>query len=175
MAKTTRVKKKIITGVTLDQAQEASELFALSQNKLAKIEAKMNEEINRIKSKYQDSITELTESQEEPKEILEVYAKENQGEWGKKKSMELLHCIIGFRTGTPKVVKDKKYTWELITETVMKLFPNLVRTKTELDKDAIIALSKEDGFKEIAEKCCIDVVQEESFFVQPKVEELQAA
>ncbi len=172
---TTRAKKKVISNVSLETAQEASEKYAQNSNKLQKIEAKMNEEINKVKSKYQDDITELQESLDEPMQILEVFAKEQQENWGKRKSTELLHCIIGFRTGTPKVTKDKKYTWELITETFTKLFPNLTRSKVEIDKDAIIAMRDEDGFKEIKEKCFIDVVQDETFFVQTKVEELQPA
>jgi len=170
-----RVKKKVFVEVKLDNAQSASELYAVTSNKLQKIEAKMNEEINKIKSKYQDTINDLTESLYEPMEMLQVFANEQKLTWGKKKSFELLHCIIGFRTGTPKVVKDKKFTWDGVTEMVSKLFPNLVRSKIELDKDTIIAMRDEDGFKQLKEKCYLDVVQDETFFVQPKVEELATA
>ena len=175
MATSSRTKKKVLVNIQLDQAQEASESYATNSNKLKKLEAKMNEEINKVKSKYQDDITALQESLTEPVEVLQVYAKEQQADWGKKKSMELLHCIIGFRTGMPKVVKDKKFTWEGINDIVAKVFPNLVRTKIELDKDAVIALSKADGFDEIRTKCFIDVTQEETFYVDPKVEELAVA
>lgn len=171
----TRIKKKVISNVTLEQAQEASELFAQTTNKLDKIQAKMNEEINRTKSKYQDQITDLQDSLEEPQEILKVFADEQQESWGKKKSMELLHCVIGFRTGMPKVVKAKGFSWDAVTELAAKLFPHLVRTKSELDKDSVIVLSKEDGFDEIKKGCFIDVVQDETFFVEAKKEELQTA
>ena len=168
-----RQKKKVFMAVTLDTAQAASEQYAVNSNKLSKIEAQMNEQINKVKSKYQDTITDVKESLEEPMELLQVFAQEQKETWGKKKSLELLHCTIGFRTGTPKVTKSKGFTWEGITEIVTKLFPNLVRTKTELDKDALIAMRDEDGFKKIKDDCFIDVVQDETFFVQPKVEELQ--
>jgi phage host-nuclease inhibitor protein Gam len=171
----TRIKKKVISGVTLEQAQEASELFAKTTTSLDKVQAKMNEEINRVKSKYQDSITELQDSLTEPQEVLEIFAKESQDSWGKKKSMELLHCIIGYRTGMPKVTKQKGFSWEAVTELAAKAFPQLVRTKSELDKDAVIALSKEDGFAEISKSCFIDVVQDESFYVEAKKEELLPA
>ena len=170
-----RQKKKVFTSVSIETAQEASELYAVTSNKLAKLEAVMNEQINKVKSKYQDDITGLKEDLEEPMEILQAYANENKDSWGKKKSLDLLHCMIGFRTGTPKVVKDKKFTWDAVTELVSKMFPNLTRSKVELDKDTIIAMRDQDGFMEIREKCYIDVVQDETFFVQPKVEELQTA
>jgi phage host-nuclease inhibitor protein Gam len=170
-----RTKKKQYVGVTLENAQSASETFAQCNNKLKKVEAKMNGEIDKIKSKYQDEITGLKESQEEPLEMLEAFALEQKDSWGKKKSLELLHTIIGFRTGTPKVSKNKAFTWEAVTELVSKLFPNLIRTKPELDKETIIALRDQDSFKELKDTCYIDVVQDETFFVQPKEEELVAA
>jgi len=169
----TRIKKKVIANVTLEEAQQASEQFAQSSTRLNKLEAKMNDEINKVKSKYQDEITELQDSLKEPQEVLGVYAKEQQDNWGKKKSFELLHCVIGFRTGTPKVVKAKGFSWEAITELAVKLFPDLVRSKSELDKESIIALSKEDGFDQYRKGLFLDVVQEESFYVEAKKEELQ--
>lgn len=169
----TRLKKKVITNVSFERAQEASELFAKNATKLDLLEAKMNDEINKVKSKYQDQITELQKSLEDHQEVLQVYAEENQSNWGKKKSLDLLHTIIGFRTGMPKVTKQKGFSWDAISELATKLHPNLVRTKTELDKDSIIALSTEDGFNQIKKDLFIDVVQEETFFVQAKKEEVQ--
>lgn len=169
---TKRVKKKVISNVTLEQAQQASELFAQKSTSLSKLEAKMNEEINAIKSKYQEEITDLKEQMEEPVEVLEVFAEEQKTSWGKKKSFELLHCVIGYRTGMPKVIKDKKFTWDAITTLVQKAFPKLIRTEALLDKEGIIAMSKEKEFNKVKEQCYIDVVQEETFFVTAKSEEL---
>jgi len=171
----TRIKKKVIANVTLEQAQEASQSFANTYTRLDKVQAKMNEEINKVKSKYQDEITELQDSIAEPQEVLEVYANEQKENWGKRKSFELLHTVIGYRTGMPKVTKAKGFSWEAVTELASKHFPGLVRTKIELDKDSVIVLSKEDSFDEIKKTCFIDVVQEESFFVEAKKEELQPA
>lgn len=174
MAKANRVKKKTVSGVTLDQAQEASELFAVTKNKLEAVEAKMNEKINKIKSDYQEEITELKEELEEPQEVLETFAKEQKSTWGKKKSIELLHCIIGFRTGTPKVVKDKKFTWDAVLELITKnsLLKGFVRSKEEINKEAILAEKNEDVLKLLKEECYVEVDQDETFFVQPKKEEV---
>jgi len=169
-----RTKKVTISHVSLDTAQEASQKYAVSQNKLSSVEAKMNEEINKIKSKYQEQITELQESLEEPIEILEVYAKENQESWGKKKSIELLHCIIGFRTGMPKVDKDKKFTWDAITELMQKnkSFKSFIRSKVEIDKEAILACKDEVQLKSLQDDCYVFIKQDETFFINPKVEEV---
>lgn len=170
----TRVKKKTYSNVSLEQAQEASQAFAVAKNKLDAIEAKMNEKINRIKSDYQDEITELKEELEDPQELLETFAKEQQKSWGKKKSMELLHCVIGFRTGTPKVVKDKKFTWDAILELIKKnsLLKKFVRSKDELNKESILAEKDEQVIKLLKDECYVEVDQDETFFVQPKKEEV---
>lgn len=172
-----RQKKKVFTDVTLETAQEASEQYAVSANKLAKLEAVMTEQINKIKSKYQDEITELKEGMEEPIELLQAFADEQKKSWGKKKSLELLHCVIGFRTGTPKVSKDKKFTWDAVLELMKKnkMFSGFIRSKDEINKESILAEKDENVVKGLKEQCYVFVEQDETFFVQPKVEELQPA
>lgn len=170
----TRTKKKVLTNISLEQAQEASERYAINSTKLSKLEARMNEELNKIKSKYQDDITDLEEALEEPRDLLYAFAAEQKENWGKRKSMELLHCVIGYRTGTPKVITDKGWTLKAVTDTVAKLYPSLVRTKLELDKESIIAMRDEDGFSTLKKECHLDVVQDETVYVDVKKEEIAA-
>jgi len=170
-----RLKKKTITNVTLEAAQAASETFCHQQNHLNKIQAKMNDEIGKVRSRYQADITEIQESLVEPAEILEVFAKEQKESWGKRKSLELLHCTIGFRTGTPKVCKDKKFTWDAVLELVKKSKPLaklFIRTKEELSKEAILATKNEALLNQLREEAFVWVDQEESFFVEAKQEEI---
>ncbi len=174
---TKRVKKAIISNVSFEDAQKASETFALQQNRLSKVEAKMNEDINKVKSKYQDDINEIKENIEEPMQVLEVYANEQKGTWGKKKSFEFLHSVIGFRTGTPSVAKSKKVTWDFITEQMAKVKDMLgfVRTKQELNKEAILAEEDEAVLKRLKEDFYIEIEQKESFYIQAKAEEVAGA
>jgi phage host-nuclease inhibitor protein Gam len=172
-----RVSKTVIANVTVEQAQQASNEFATGHTRLEKIEAKMNEEINKVKSKYQEEITEVKESIDQPYEMLQVFASEQKTAWGKKKSMELLHCTVGFRTGTPKVVKDKKFTWDAVLELLKKnkLFKPFVRTTEEINKESILAENDENLLKQLKEECYVEVDQDEKFFVTVKKEELVAA
>jgi len=174
--KSKRVTKVTISNVSLEQAQQASSEFATKKNKLDSIEAKMNKEINSIKEKYQDEITELQEDLTEPVQVLEVFAKEQQESWGKKKSMELLHTVIGFRTGTPKVTKDKKFTWDAVLDLMKKnrVFKGFIRTVDEINKEAILGEKNEAVLNQLKENCYISVEQEEKFFVEAKKEEIAA-
>ena len=176
MAKS-RVTKKTVTGVTIEQANEAAELFAQKYTSLKKVEAEMNEKINAIRSEYKDRIGELQEALKDPHEALEVFAKEQKANWGKKKSMELVHCVVGFRTGNPTVTKAKKFTWDAVLELVKKkptLAKLFIRTKEELDKEAILAEKNPAVLGKLAEDCFITVEQEEKFYVEPKTEEVTA-
>lgn len=168
-----RATKKIINNVSVEQAQDASARYVQLSTRLRMIEAEMNERINKIRDEYYQEIIHLNEEKDEHFEILEVFAREQKETWGKRKSLELLHSVIGFRTGTPKVIKDKKFTWEGITELVKDKFPSFVRTKTELDKEAIIALRDDDVFLKLKKTCYVDVIQDEAFYVEAKREVLQ--
>jgi phage host-nuclease inhibitor protein Gam len=168
-----RIKKKVIANVTLEQAQEASEQYTTKTTALSKLEAEMNAEINEVKSKYQDDITELMEALEDPTETLQVYATEQRANWGKKKSVQLLHTVIGFRSGNPKVDKKKSFTWDAITILVKKCLPEFVRTKDELNKEAILALKPTDKkLEKLKDQCFISIGQDETFYVEAKKEEV---
>lgn len=178
MAKTPskRVTKVTISNVSLEVAQQASNDFATKQNKLDSIEAKMNKEINAVKEKYQDDITELQEELQEPVQILEVFAKEQQSTWGKKKSMELLHTVIGFRTGQPKVSKDKKFTWDAVLDLMKKnrVFKGFIRSVDEINKEAILSEKNEAVLNQLKEDCYVSIEQDEKFYVEAKKEEIAA-
>lgn len=173
---TKRTSKKTFTNVTLEQAQEAAANFTKAKTELAKIEAKMNEEINKVKSKYADAIADQQNELEQPSDILEVYAKEQKSEWGKKKSLELLHATIGFRTSTPKVDKKKGFSWEAVLELIKKYpkFSHFVRTQEEVNKENILAEKDEKLLSELEDKAFVKIVQDEKFFIEPKVEEIAA-
>lgn len=177
--KSTRIKKKSISNVTHEQAQEASKTVAEKKNRLGKIEVKMNEELDNIKSRYSEDITGLKQQLVEPIAILEVYAHEQRSTWGKKKSIELLHCEVGFRMGTPKVIKHKEFTWDAVLELLKKNqnFHRFIRRKEEINKEAILALNalnEEDKnlLQQLKDECFVLIDHDENFFVDPKKEEV---
>lgn len=172
-----RVTKKTYRDITLEVAQEASLQFATAKNSLAALEAQMNEEINEVKERYKDEVTELSKQLKEPQEILEAFAKEQKANWGKKKSFKLLHCVIGFRTGTPKVTKKKGFSWEAVLKLMKKntIFSKFIRTTEEINKEAILAEKDEKLLYKLEDLCFVNIDQDENFFVEPKVEELEPA
>lgn len=169
-----RTKKKVITNVTRELAEEAMAQFSDAANSLQKIEAAMNQQINAIRDKYQEEITTLNESKDEHFEVLEVFANEQNENWGKRKSMELLHGVIGFRTGTPKIKFEKGFNSKSVTAILQEQFPAYVRQVVEMNKEQLLADREGDGFDAICKKAHIEVVQDETFYVESKSEVLQA-
>ena len=82
---------------------------------------------------------------------------------------------IGYRTGTPKVKFDKGFNSKSVTAILKEQFPDYVRTVDEMDKEKLIASRDTDGFDAICQKGHIAIVQDETFYVESKSEELQPA
>jgi phage host-nuclease inhibitor protein Gam len=170
----TRAKKILITNVSHEEAEQAMAAFAQCNTLLKGIESRMEQEKQQIDNKYLEEITRLKESMDEQVRLLQVYGQQYKDNW-KGKSLALLHGKIGFRTGNPKLVKDRKFTWDAVTELLKKAFPAFVRTTYEINKEALIACRDKQEFGEIKEHCYVDVVQEESFYVEANTEDLSVA
>lgn len=165
-----RTSKKTVTDVTLAQAEQAASKYANASTQLSTIEAKMNAEIDKVKEKYKDAILVNKEALDEPVEILEQFAKQDKENW-KNKSIELLNVVIGFRTAPPAVGKEK-FTWDAIIDLIKKnkYLKQFVRTKEELNKQAILDCKDEKIMKRLKEDAYIIIVQKEIFFVELKKE-----
>jgi phage host-nuclease inhibitor protein Gam len=170
----TRAKRVLITAISHEEAEEAMAIFARCNTQLKGIEARLEEEKQQIDNKYLGEIAKLKTILEEQVEILQAYGQKFKDNW-KGKSTELLHGKIGFRTGNPKLIKDRKFTWDAVTELLKRAFPKYVRTAYEINKEALIALRDKAEFEEIKNSCYVDVVQDETFYAEAKTEDLSVA
>jgi len=170
MAKT-REKKVVITGVTRDEFENAFAAFAAADAKVQHITARMDVDITRIREKYQDPLNALNEEKDKAFEIMGIYAQENKEElFSKKKSLETIHGIAGFRIGTPKLKTLRGFTWGAVTNLLKEFLPAYVRTSEEPAKDRLLADRDDPDVAEQFSRVGIAVVQEETFFVEPKKE-----
>lgn len=181
----TRQKKTIVTGVTREAADEAFAQYAKAAAKSDKITAEIELQCAKIRERYQDQLAMLDGEKSKAFDTLQSFATENQTElFAKKKSLEMAHGTIGFRTGTPKLKTLKGFTWASALELVRTFLPSgYVRTIQELAKDKLLAdrdlekVSLNDQgndrtttMSEAMSRCGIQVVQDETFFVEPKTE-----
>ena len=165
-----RTKKTVISGISREQAEQAFADFAAADAKVQNLTSKMDIEMTRIREKYADQLAEQNARKEAAFEIVQAYAVENKDElFSKKKSVESAHGVFGFRTGTPKLKNLKGFTWA-VTNLCKELLPSYIRTSEELAKDKLLADRELPEVAEYFPKIGVQVVQDETFFVEPKKE-----
>lgn len=168
----TRKKKTIISGVTRDAAEAAFGQYAKADAEINKINAGIELACAKIREKHADRLAALSEERDQAFDTLQAFATENQAElFAKKKSLDMTHGTIGFRTGTPKLKTLKGFTWASALNLVKEFLPSFIRTSEEVAKDKLLADRDEEGMTEKMAKCGIQVVQDETFYVDPKKEE----
>jgi len=171
-----RTTKKITSSIrTREELETAVGEYAKCEYRKAALKAEMEERIAAIRAEY-----------EEPKALLDVaagqiyddvcnYAQLNPGEFGDKKSIDLLHGTIGFRTGTPKVVWPKGVTDKTAGAFLgdMRL-DEFARVVWEADKEKILREFATNEPSQSAEltRAGISVRQDERFYIQVKEEEI---
>lgn len=166
-----RIKKTIITGVTREQMEEAFGQYALADAEVQSITASMDQQFVAIREQHADRLAELEDQKSKALEVMQVFATENREElFSKRKSMETAHGVIGFRTGTPKLKTRKGFTWAAVLELLRKFGRDYIRATEEIAKDKLLADRDSDECQQLMEDCGLMVVQDESFFVEPKKE-----
>ena len=183
-----REKKVIITGVTREAADEAFAVYAKAAAQSAKITADIELQCAKIREKYALRLAELDDEKKLAFDTLQSFATENQADlFTKKKSLEMAHGVIGFRTGTPKLKTLKGFTWASALQLAKKFLPfTYIRQTEEIAKDKLLADRdlkevalydtqtgdpREVTMREAMAACGIQVSQDETFYVEPKKED----
>ena len=170
-----RAKKVVHSGITSEQMEAAFSEYAAADARLAKINAEMDVQITRIRDKRAEEIAKLTETRDKSFEVVQAFALENREElFAKKKSMDCAHGTFGFRTGTPKLKTRRGFTWAATLELLKEFLPAYVRTKEEPAKDKLLADRELAETVAEFERCGLEVVQDETFFIELKKEEVEA-
>jgi phage host-nuclease inhibitor protein Gam len=167
-----RVSKKIISNVSTAQFEEAMAGYAKNDARSLKLAAQMDMEIIKCREKYDPEFNKLMEQMEEQKEIIEVYCREKQDVlFAKKKSHETTHGTVGFRTGTPKLKLLSKFNWAKVLDNLKHYLPDYVRKTEEVAKDRLLADREQEEVAANLKKVGVEVVQDETFFIELKKEE----
>lgn len=171
MAKT-REKKTVYSGITSEQMEQAFADYAKADARQQKITAEMDVAMTKIREKWQDELAKLAETKDNAFDVMQAYALENREElFSKKKSLDTTHGTIGFRTGTPKLKTLKGFTWNAVVNMLKEFLPGYVRTSEEANKEKLLADRESEEVVALFPKVGITVVQDETFFVEPKKEE----
>jgi phage host-nuclease inhibitor protein Gam len=164
------------TIITRSRAEEL--LGEIASLKLEEREQKnaLDRELTTARERFESPLTVLGKQIEEKTALLESWAAANPAEFPKnRKSIELLHGVLGYRTGTPKLKTLAKWTWDRVLEKLKDVLPDFVRTKEEVNREALISAIGEGRLTpDDARQLGVQVVQEESFYVEPRLAEQSA-
>ena len=166
-----------------EAADEAFATYAKSDAQVQKINAEIELQCAKIREKYADKLATLTSEKEQAFDTLQSFATEHQEEFfSKKKSLDMAHGTIGFRTGTPKLKTLKGFTLvkKILPATYIRLTEEIAKDRMLADRDleevAVYDTPTGDDrtttMREAMAVCGIAVVQDETFYVEPKKEEV---
>jgi phage host-nuclease inhibitor protein Gam len=167
MKKRIKIALKPIT--TRAQAEQVMADLATAENHKRRIIAERDDEVLCLNDRYATNINECESAVEEATLRLKDWAEVHPEEFPKgRKSLDLAAGIIGFRTGTPKLkLLSKAWNWEKVLAAALSTFPNFIRSKPELDKEALIA--QRDEIADLLPLIGVKVDQDESFYIEPNL------
>lgn len=171
MAKATkRISKALISNMTREMAEKTiGELSRVTSLK-AEVEARLEQEITNVRAKYAEQLLELAEEEKEHSAALQLYAETNPELFDPKKSYDLVHGSIGFRTSNPAVKQLTGFTVAASLELAKEFAPEWIRTKEEINKELIIQERDKGDAAAVLKRIGLKVVQEEKFFIELKEE-----
>lgn len=136
-----------------------------------RITAQMDAELKRVRDKYADALDAETAKREAAEGELASWAELNREAFGNKRSMQLTHGVMGWRLGTPALKLRPRVKADMALDLVKNRMPEFIRTKTEVNKDAILgAVSTGALAREALAELGYQVTQTERFYVEPKTE-----
>ena len=158
---------------TRDDAEAAMNELALTVNNQRRIITQRDKEILGITEQWANKLAEISDEIKTLTEQLRVWADTNSDQFPKdRKSIELASGKLGFRTGTPKLaLYSRSFTWDKVLGFIRSKMPEFIRTKEEVDKEAILGGYSMSGDKPKADadlrSVGLRVTQDESFFIEP--------
>ena len=135
------------------------------------------EELHRkIDKKYADRLEAISVMVSDKVALVQLWAEANPSEFAARKSIELTHGVIGFRTGTPALKLLRGWTWAKVLMAIKAhRWNNWIRTSEEVFKEAMLGYvsTHPKTFQSEFEEVGVERVQSEKFFVEPKIDEIE--
>lgn len=140
----------------------------ITELKLAEqqLKTEMDTEITAIKESYEARLCAIANTVTPLVLEIEAWATAHQGEFGERKSLEMLHGKIGWRITPPALKPLRGQTWASVLELLRaRGRAEYIRTTEAVNKDALLAARETENLKLFGCR----PVQEEEFFVEPKL------
>ena len=169
--------KKLGTTITTDEELEAAlGRYAEAMLQHEALTVDLEERVRQVRAEYEEKFAPLAATGEAILKDMAAWAALNPERFADKKSLELLHGTVGFRTGMPRVALERGRKEEDVVEEMLEAgdAEAYLRRVVELDRQRIIAAWLcTDGIAAAAflERFGISVKQTERFYAEIKREE----
>jgi phage host-nuclease inhibitor protein Gam len=146
--------------------------IAALQLQLNERTARMDQDLTDIRAQYEGVLDHLAQEIQTRTALVEGWADSHPEEFPEgKKSIDIVHGSIGFRTDPPKVLPvRKRFTVKIIVSLLKKVAwgPKYIRQPDpQIDKEAILQDRKTLTEEQLA-KVGLKIVQDESFYIDLK-------
>jgi phage host-nuclease inhibitor protein Gam len=165
-----RIKKSLAALLVTREDAEAAlgKLAELSYSRDMMV-SKLDLELKVVRENYEFHISTVSKEIDAHFDALNVWSDGHPNEFASRKSIDMVHGTIGYRTCPPKLKLLRGWTWERVAAAVQQVIPKYMRFKIEVAKDAL--LDDRDAFTpEQMADIGVSVVNDETFFVTPKQE-----
>jgi phage host-nuclease inhibitor protein Gam len=138
-------------------------------------QTELDTRLTEVRAQFEGVLEGINKSLTEKTQLLEAWAAANPDEFpAGRKSIDMTHGSLGYRTGMPKVQLLKGQKWDNVLGLLKTLFcGNYIRNKEEPAKDQLIAAASNGELNEAnLRQLRLAIVQDETFFIEPKLAEL---
>lgn len=174
-----RKTKKISSSIeTHDDLERRVGEYAETAAKLAEIEAEMNLRLADIRKDFEGRIASISDASEAIFEDIQSFCSLHPETFQDgKKSVELIHGTVGFRTGMPRLTMPRGRKEEELCSDMLPLpsVKKFVRQTYAVDKAAVISAMSDESdneVKRVLDSIGFRVSQAERFYIDPKFEEV---
>jgi phage host-nuclease inhibitor protein Gam len=170
--KTNRIKNTQPVIRTREALESLIGEIAALKNQQRLLTAAMDGQIQEIRGQYEAQLAVQNEALEQKMEHARVWSEANPQEFGAARSIETVHGVLGWRTGQPALKTLPGWTFDRVLQTLKSMgAPGYIRVKEEVHKQNLLSDRDAIGPEKLRE-IGLRVVQEESFFVEPKLTEV---
>jgi phage host-nuclease inhibitor protein Gam len=148
--------------------------IATIKNRQRQLAASMDAQIQAVRERYEGDLAAEAEALDRKIEEVQAWSEANPAEFGAARSIETVHGTLGWRTGQPALKTLGGWTFERVLLALKASgATGYIRVKEEVNKQQLLAQRDALGAEKLRE-LGLRVVQEDSFFVEPKLTLVEA-
>lgn len=171
---TARIKKTLLTLTTRADVERSVSTIRSLKISERKVKADRDAAVKKVDERCAPELDRIAAEIEAQVASCQAWAEAHPEEFAKRKSIEFAHGLVGFRTGTPKLaLLGRAWSWEKCLQKVRELMPAFIRDTPTIDKEALLAQRDEEIVQHAIKACGMKVVQDESFYVEPVITEVE--